>query len=53
MDFQKWVESLGSVFADLTPDQTAALQVAYDEVAEAETVPAPRLPRPRPSPPLP
>ena len=34
MDFQAWVESLGFVYADLTPEQTAALQVAYDDVTE-------------------
>ncbi len=34
MDFQKWVESLGFVYADLTPEQVAALQVAYDESTE-------------------
>lgn len=34
MDFQAWVESLGFVYADLTPDQITALQVAYDEVTE-------------------
>jgi hypothetical protein len=37
MDFQAWVESRGFVYADLTPEQTAALQVAYDEVSETET----------------
>ena len=44
MDFQAWVESLGFVYADLTPEQTAALQVAYDEVTETETPAAAETP---------
>ena len=34
MEFQAWVESLGFVYADLTTEQLAALQVAYDEITE-------------------
>jgi phage major head subunit gpT-like protein len=50
VDFQKWVESLGYVYADLTPEQTAVLQDVYDRIvaaenaddtAEGETAPAP------------
>jgi hypothetical protein len=37
MEFQAWVESLGFVYADLTTEQLAALQVAYDEVKDDET----------------
>ena len=44
MDFQAWVESLGFVYADLTPDQITALQVAYDEVTETETPAAAETP---------
>jgi phage major head subunit gpT-like protein len=32
VDFQKWVESLGYVFADLTAEQTAVLQDVYDKL---------------------
>lgn len=41
MEFQAWVESLGFVYADLTTEQLAALQVAYDEVKDDETATAP------------
>lgn len=40
MEFQAWVESLGFVYADLTTEQLAALQVAYDEVKDDETATA-------------
>jgi hypothetical protein len=39
VDFQKWVESLGFVYADLTEAQLAALQLAYDETTEAAADP--------------
>lgn len=35
VDLQTWIESLGFVYADLTPEQVAVLQVAYDEATEA------------------
>lgn len=38
VDFQKWVESLGYVYADLTPEQTALLQDVYDKIKAAEAV---------------
>jgi phage major head subunit gpT-like protein len=50
VDFQKWVESLGYVYADLTPEQTTVLQDVYDRIvaaenaddaSEGETAPAP------------
>ncbi len=44
MDFQKWVESLGFVYADLTPEQVAVLQVAYDEATESADAAAPAAP---------
>lgn len=36
VDFQKWVESLGYVYADLTAEQTAVLQDVYDRMKAAE-----------------
>lgn len=36
VDFQTWVESLGYVYADLTPEQTAVLQDVYDRMQAAE-----------------
>lgn len=36
VDFQKWVESLGYVYADLTPELTAVLQDVYDKIKAAE-----------------
>jgi hypothetical protein len=45
VDLQTWIESLGFVYADLTPEQIAVLQVAYDEATDtAETVAAPAAP---------
>ena len=44
VDLQTWIESLGFVYADLTPEQIAVLQVAYDEATEeaaAAPTPAP------------
>ena len=37
VDFQKWVESLGYVFADLTAEQTAVLQNVYDKLQAVES----------------
>ena len=37
VDFQKWVESLGYVFADLTAEQTAVLQDVYDKLQAVES----------------
>ena len=37
VDFQKWVESLGYVFADLTAEQTAVLQDVYDRQQAVES----------------
>lgn len=34
VDLQTWIESLGFVYADLTPEQVAVLQIAYDEATE-------------------
>lgn len=51
MEFEQWVEAQGFVLAELTDDQRASLQAAFDREQSADTDPAPVVdPTPAPTP---